>query len=242
MNLYDIVYTPLDLPPCPKIDLGKLDSWIESVYPQTELLKQSGNKLIAGTNQKDEFPWKVVWAKALEWKNNFDKLFPEIVNYVVNDWGIPDQDILALTLLPKRISDQSKGFWHSDLDKLGLRFYIDFEDTVTDKLIFRKTLTNKIEDKNLFRVFKTSSGIENKTHTAGIIDHRQPYYLNNYLAAHSVENTTDKRRIAVIIATNYEIGANVELKKKIDNLVINSALKFHNQAIFWNDWSDGIGI
>ncbi len=241
MNLYDIVYTPLDLPPCPRVDLNKLESWIDSVYPQTELLKQSGSRLIAGTNQKDEFPWKVVWAKALEWRNNFDKLFPEIVDYVVNDWGIPDQDILALTLLPKRVNESATGFWHSDLDKLGLRFYIDFEDIVTDKLIFKKTLNKEISDDNLFRVFKTDKETENKMHVAGIIDHRQPYFLNNYLAAHSVENLTDKRRIAVIIATSYEIGTNDQLKEKINNLVVNSALKFHDQAIFWDDWSDGIG-
>ena len=69
---------------------------------------------------------------------------------------------------------------------------------------------------------------------------RQPYYLNNYLAAHNVKNTSLDRRIAVIVATSYEVNQQSKLKDRIDNLIVSSAQKYHKQAIFWHDWSDAI--
>jgi hypothetical protein len=240
MKAEDVVYTPLDLPPCPPIDLVKLEAWIKYVYPQKDLLKSTGGHLIAGINEKKEFPWEVVWAKAMNWQQGFAEQFPEIVDYIVNDWGIADHEIIGLTLLPKRRSDSAVGFWHSDLDKLGLRFYISIENTEKDKLLFKKTLTDECKEENLFRVFETDRGLAPLVYTAEIINSRQPYYLNNFLSAHNVKNVSNDRRIAVIIATSYEIDSQSPLKQKIDNLIVSSAQKYHEQAIFWHDWSDAI--
>jgi hypothetical protein len=240
MKAEDVIYTPLDLPCCPEIDLAKLTAWMNSVYPQKHLLQQTGNYLIAGINEKDAFPWEVVWAKALDWQSNFNEEFPELVNYIVNDWGIPENEIVAMTLLPKRASAISKDFWHSDLDKLGLRFYISFENREQDKLLFKKTLTSECKEENLFRTFQADAGLEHTVHTAHMLGDRQPYYLNNYLAAHNVKNTSLDRRIAVIVATSYEVNQQSKLKDRIDNLIVSSAQKYHKQAIFWHDWSDAI--
>lgn len=240
MNLQDILYTPLDLPACPKVDLARLDKWIDGVYPQTDLLNATGNKFIAGINEKDEFPWKVVWAKALDWREEFDQEFPEIKKYIIEGLGIPDKDIMAVTLLPKRISQQAKGFWHSDIDRLGLRFYIDFEDTVNDRLLFRKTLKYNADNTSLFRTFNSDQLLEKKVHLASILNSRQPYYINNYCAAHSVENVTEKRRIAVIVATSVELGIDSNLYRIMSDIIVNSALKYHKHALFWHDWNDAI--
>lgn len=240
MRAEDIVYTPLDLPPCPSVDMARMNQWIKETYPQKDLLKYTHKKLLAKHSDTEIYPWDATFAKAISWRNNFDKEFPEIVEYLFNSWKLKDEEILGLILLPKRIDDEAKGFWHSDADRLGLRFYIDFEDTKEDKLLFKKTKVHEIDDSKVFRFFEDNSLTENKIHQATIISGKQPFYINNFAAAHTVFNQTNKNRIAVIVGTAYEVSKSQKFKEKIDNLVVNSALKYHKEAIFWHDWSDGI--
>jgi hypothetical protein len=240
MTAEDIVYTPLDLPPCPVVDLTKLYSWIDETYPQNELLQFTHSKILARHSHKAEYSWNTTFAKALTWRNNFQKEFPEIVQYVTEGWGFNDNDILGLILLPKRVDQLATGFWHSDADKLGLRFYIEFENLEDDKLLFKKTLTHNITDANLFRFFADDTALEKTTYQAKLLANRQPFYINNYASAHTVYNISKQRRIAVIIGTTYEKAHNASIKEKVNNLIVNSAMKFHKEAIFWHDWSDGI--
>lgn len=241
MQPTDIIYTPLDLPPCPDIDIKKLEEWMELVYPQTQLLERTGGKYISGDNDKNTFPWDVIFAKAISWQNNFKEKFPELVEYVTNSWNIPDEELLLMVLLPKKISKNQKDYWHSDRDSMGLRFYISFEDTAQDTLLFRKTLKSECKDSNLFRELNNSSDLENKVHKANIVNNRQPYYINNYLSAHNVNNVTQERRIAVILATSSEIDKTKStITNKIEDLIVSSAMKYYNSAIFWHDWSDAI--
>ena len=146
-----------------------------------------------------------------------------------------------MVLLPKKISKNQKDYWHSDRDSMGLRFYISFEDTAQDTLLFRKTLKSECKDSNLFRELNNSSDLENKVHKANIVNNRQPYYINNYLSAHNVNNVTQERRIAVILATSSEIDKTKStITNKIEDLIVSSAMKYYNSAIFWHDWSDAI--
>jgi hypothetical protein len=236
----DIVYTPLDLPPCPSVNLEKLQTWLQRTYPQTELLKYTHRKIIARHSDQQEYSWDTTFAKALNWRNNFHKEFPEIVEYVTSGWGFDDKDILGLILLPKRIDKTSKGFWHSDADRLGLRFYMAFEDIEADKLLFKKTLKFEIKDSNLFRYFDDESLLEKKIYEAKLVHNRQPFYINNYAAGHTVYNSTDKYRVAVILGTAYEMSKNINFKEKIDQMIVRSAMKYYKEAIFWHDWSDGL--
>jgi hypothetical protein len=240
VNATDIVYTPLDLPPCPDVDIDKLEAWMESVYPQEKLINHTANSYISGENQGTAFPWNVIFAKAINWQNNFKEEFPELVKYVTDVWGIPEHELLLMVLLPKRLSDTAADYWHSDKDKLGLRFYISFENTKTDKLLFKKTLSSECKDSNLFRELNTGQGLENKVHEAVLVNNKQPYYLNNYLAAHNVDNKTKERRIAVILATAHEVDYNSKIKTKLEQLIVDSAMKYHEEAIFWHDWSDAL--
>tara|TARA_B110000503_G_C7113684_1_gene399319 strand:+ start:484 stop:1212 length:729 start_codon:yes stop_codon:yes gene_type:complete len=240
MTAEDIIYTPLDLPPCPTVNLSKLYSWIDDTYPQTDLLKFTHSKILAKHSHKAEYSWNTTFAKALTWRNNFQEEFPEIVEYVTKGWGFSDNEMLGVILLPKRVDLLAKGFWHSDADKLGLRFYIEFENLKNDKLLFKKTLTHSISDENLFRFFEEDTELEKITYEAKILNNRQPFYINNYAAAHTVYNVSDQRRVAVILGTSHEKNYNVSIKQKVNKLVVDSAMKFHKEAIFWHDWSDGI--
>ena len=240
MNAGDIVYTPLDLPPCPVVDVTKLYSWIDNTYPQNDLLKFTHGKIIAKHSHKAEYSWNTTFAKAVTWRNNFQEEFPEIVDYVTKDWGFDDSEVLGLVLLPKRVDQLAKGFWHSDADKLGLRFYIEFENLKDDKLLFKKTLTHNISDENLFRFFEDNTGLEETTYEAKVLTNRQPFYINNYAAAHTVYNVTSQPRIAVVLGTTHEKTYNSGIKQKVNKLIVDSAMKYHKEAIFWHDWSDGI--
>jgi hypothetical protein len=240
MKAEDIVYTPLDLPPCPTINLDKLYGWLEETYPQEDLLKFTHKKILAKHSDNSSYPWNAKFAKALFWRNDFQKKFPEIVEYVTSGWGFNDSEIIGLILLPKRIEETAKGFWHSDADRLGLRFYIEFENLKEDKLLFKKTLSSNVADTNLFRFFEDDSKLEPTIHEAKFATNKQPFYINNYLAAHTVYNTTPQPRIAVVLGTSYETTKSAEIKQKVDNLIVNSAMKYHKEAIFWHDWKDGL--
>jgi hypothetical protein len=240
MKAEDIVYTPLDLPPCPDVGIEKMNSWIQQTYPQKDLLGLTHSRILGRSSNRPEYPWDATFAKAITWRNDFHKEFPEIVEYLSSGWGFNDNEVLGLILLPKRLTKESRGFWHSDADRLGLRFYIEFGNTQDDKLLFRKTLKHEVVESNLFRFFQDGTGLEPKMHNATLLTNRQPFYINNYAAAHTVYNTSPQYRIAAIVGTTYETAKNADLKEKINKLIVESALKFHKEAIFWHDWSDGI--
>ena len=84
------------------------------------------------------------------------------------------------------------------------------------------------------------SELEHKIRAATLLLNRQPFYINNYAAAHTVYNTSPQFRIAAIVGTTYETNKNPAFKEKIDKLIVDSAMKFHKEAIFWHDWTDGI--
>lgn len=240
MKAEDVVYTPLDLPPCPNVGIEKMNSWIHRTYPQTNLLGVMHNRILGKSSNRPQYPWDATFAKAITWQSDFHKEFPEIVEYLSTSWGFKDNEVLGLILLPKRLTKESIGFWHSDADSLGLRFYIEFENTQDDKLLFKKTLKHEVKESNLFRFFQDGTGLEHKMHSASIYTNRQPFYINNYAAAHTVYNTSQQYRIAAIIGTTYETNKSASLKDKVNKLIVDSAMKFHKQAIFWHDWSDGI--
>jgi hypothetical protein len=240
MKAEDIVYTPLDLPPCPDVGIEKMNSWIKRVYPQTNLSALAHNRILGKNSNRPEYPWDAVFAKAMTWRDDFHTEFPEIVEYLASGWGFKDNEILGLILLPKRLTKESRGFWHSDADRLGLRFYIEFGNTQDDKLLFRKTLKHEVIENNLFRFFQDGTELEHKIRAATLLLNRQPFYINNYAAAHTVYNTSPQFRIAAIVGTTYETNKNPAFKEKIDKLIVDSAMKFHKEAIFWHDWTDGI--
>ena len=126
----DIIWSPLDLPIVPNIDIGKFLHWgfTESEKYDTDIITNSGNELKSLKKQAIEAlvfsPWRYFWAKHYkspsEWIGGFDKLFPELVNYC----NLYPFDSLSAVLFIVQFPG-AKTFIHTDPDEmLGMRFYL----------------------------------------------------------------------------------------------------------------------
>ena len=241
MDMLDVLYTPLDIPPCPKIDLGRLNEWVNRVYPQRKLLEKTSGVLTAHELLRDSYPWNSTFAKLFQWQDSFFEEFPEIVNYIRNDWQLDDTESAVLLLLPSRVSSTGFGFWHSDADSLGLRFYIDFEDTEHNKLFIRQTVKNDTGFENLNKNFDEQRNVlADLTTEAKVVHPRQAFYLNNIRGGHAVWNSLPSSRIAVILGTQYDsINRNKYkyLRDRFNKLIVESAMN-HKEAIFCNNFNN----
>jgi hypothetical protein len=253
MHYSEIIYTPLDLPPCPEIDVKKLREWIDRVYPQKQLLIMSeelhGHKRDAKTDWAQNFPWMLCFPKFYTWQENFENEFPEIVSYLETAFGFKDDELVAFGLLPVKHEDRDE-FWHTDPDHLGLRFYIYNEKFQDNKLYFRPTLkiTDPAKIHKLQFNSETTNLFEKTPINAAIIGPRQPFYVNNFRAMHAMSNTIPAERIAVLIITKYDVAKfhketpDKEFENRYNDLIVRSAYKYHKEAIFWNDGRRDINI
>jgi hypothetical protein len=243
MNAIDILYTPLDLPPCPEIDIAKLRNWIEKTYPQTNLLDLTEGVVQAHNSKGDKYPWDFTFAKLYSWQNNFDKEFPELAKYAIETFEIAEDEIIVLAILPIRDSTLGVGFWHADPDLLGLRFYVLNESYKENEILIKEAYPNIPSEDIIGTNFtKDDPRLIHKAVVAENIHPRQPFYLNNLRAAHSIINTVKSERIAILLGTAGDDTRlrDKKLDKKFNDLVVRSAYKFHEQAIFANDWSTSI--
>jgi hypothetical protein len=243
MNALDILYTPLDLPPCPEVDIDRLREWINRTYPQKELIDSTSGQIQAHNAKGSSYPWNFTFAKFFGWQNNFNIEFPEIANYATEIFGIADEELEGLALLPIRDNYIGTGFWHTDPDTLGLRFYIYNESYKTNKILM-KTIDPSIPVKEVHgKLFDDHDPrlINGQVHVAEVINPRQPFYLNNMKAAHAIQNTVVAERIAVLFGTisDFNKMSNLPLTKKMNDLVVRSAYKY-KEAIFKDDWSSSI--
>jgi hypothetical protein len=243
MNAIDILYTPLDLPPCPEIDIAKLRNWIEKTYPQTNLLDLTEGVVQAHNSKGDKYPWDFTFAKLYSWQNNFDKEFPELAKYAIETFEIAEDEIIVLAILPIRDSTLGVGFWHADPDLLGLRFYVLNESYKENEILIKEAYPNIPSEDIIGTNFTIDDPrLISKIHPAKIVHPRQPFYLNNLRSAHTIINTVISERIAVLFGTKGDDSrlGNDKLKNKFNDLIVKSAYKFHKEAIFSNNWSTSI--
>ena len=238
MNIFDVVYTPLDTPKMPDVDVPALLNWIDNSH--SELHKH--NKTLINLNLTAEgklgnrYPWKLTPAYlnseliSTGWLNNFNIIFPDLSTYFYTAFGLTLEDIGCVMLLPTVPTHTGLGFWHQDIDAIGLRMYLEFDD-LNNKLLTRKTKikhTEKLNHNNpLLEDFLETEILDCK-----ILDKNQCFFLNNVNAAHSIyTNVPGKTRISAFIA---EKSSNQNaLISKIEPLVVNSAKKFSDYSIIW---------
>ena len=244
MNAIEILYTPLDLPPCPEIDIAKLRKWIKKTYPQTELLNNTAGKVQAHNSKGETYPWDFTFAKLYDWQNGFHKEFPELAKYATTTFGIQEEELIVLAILPVRDNTLGVSFWHSDPDFLGLRFYVLNENYKENEILIKEACPTALTSEILGNNFIEDDPrlINEKIYVAKNVHPRQPFYLNNSRAAHTIVNTVASERIAVLFGTKGDDSrlGDVSLHKKFNDLVVRSAYRFHKQAIFANDWSSSI--
>ena len=229
MTPLDILYTPLDVAPVPKFDVDKFLAWCKDNGPVQDI---SNRKDASKQTNSNIYPWNIAYAKSGgKWHSDFCKQFPKLANYFNEAFELTDNDVSEIVLLPVKQGFSGLGFWHSDPDEHGLRFYLANEDT-EDSLLIRPTkepytkrpsiVVNKIEP---------SLHVQGIEHVAKIVSPQQAFFLNNVRAIHAVKNNKpDALRIAVIIGG---LGPIANMRKSLQELIVRSAEKYSDAAIFW---------
>jgi hypothetical protein len=243
LNFLDVLYTPIDLPPCPEIDVKKLREWLTDSYPkQQHLINITAGEIQSHNKLKDNYPWNFTFAKFFDWQNGFEHQFPELVEYITQIYGICDSEIGVVAVLPIRDKPSKVKFWHTDPDKFGLRFYVANNQYKENTIVMKKGRPETSDADMHGKTFdETDNRLINETiYRTNIIHPRQPFYLNNWKAAHAVEFNVEGERIAILLGTDNMLDDSPAFLERMNNLIVNSALTYHKDALFLHDWKDGI--
>lgn len=230
MKPIDILFTPIDGPLVPEVNLPLLRQWIDETFTI-----QNYEKRKDGLKRTDPeiYPWKSTYSKIQKkWVNNFDILFPELSNYFSAAYNLDPELILDVLLLPLKDDKTGTVFWHADPDLNGLRFYIENKQT-EDFLYMVKSNQPVNNQSELGLPLKPNmKDFKRKLFVPKLPNLRQPFYLNNIRALHAVNNkTANSGRISVIVTVDKTMDKIPEL----ENLIINSAEKYNEYAIMYND-------
>ena len=235
MKAIDICYTPLDVSKSPDYSIDDVKTWITE---NTETLQQCVDDLckrgLAAQKTAEKYPWRLVfayWDEYGGWLNDFDKKFPELSKYMHEAFSLKEDELESILLLPMNNDVTGYGFWHNDGDKAGYRMYLNND---VGSLFLRKTKTpydsnhwpRIVEDDDTWNDNK----LEKTEYECKLLSSNQCFFLNNHRSAHATyteKKPQDIPRIAVIINP-----------KKIptdDSLVVNSAKKYKDYAIIYNE-------
>lgn len=239
-----LLYTPLDIPKPPEFCLASLKAWLKDTYLKQKEAETS--QLDAGgVNEseavvKEQYPWDLTLAylnmfdSGPGWCNSFDKLFPELSNWMLEGFGLDAEDVGSIIMLPVRENHKGQGFWHNDPEPWGIRFYLEFEEIGANKLLMRRTK----EPYNFRRDFDLPVDIKELTKEptmeCKILHNKQGFFLNNVRAIHSTyTEIPNKTRIACFITSKARNPT--RFLDKISALALRSAKAYPEYAIWWKD-------
>ena len=243
MNLNDVLYTPLDVPKMPEYDLTKLELWLKTNYQSLSNYKNIFTKASYRTGEMsiDRYPWDLTAAyfnmtdSGPGWLGNFDKEFPSLSKYFYEAFSLSLEDIGLIILLPVRETYTGFGFWHNDADLTGLRMYLGFENQQEDRLFLKRTKkANSLKSlpKYDFPIDHTKY-LQEELIECKTLHSRQCFYLNNFRSVHATY--TEKpgtTRIAAFVTG--KVSNQYKIMKKINELVVSSALKYKDYSVLWN--------
>jgi hypothetical protein len=228
MQLIDILYTPLDVPEMPKIDLSKLREWIYLNH-QGQIVPNRHDGF--ERTPEELYPWHTTYGNIdFKWQGGFDKKFPEFVDYVCSCFQVTPNRISHVLFLPVKDSLEGINYWHADPDKNGLRFYLE-NNELEDFLLIRPTKKpyNSQEEARMPNNWKWED-IQDTTYSAKLLKPNQGFFINSVRAIHAVKSHyKNSKRLAVIISLdNYN-----KFIPSVEKLIIDSALKFPDHSIIW---------
>lgn len=229
MEPIDICYTPLDIPIRPDVDLSKFLSWVKRIYPQS--CKES--HFHAEKKFGENYTWDLVFSATNGiWQDNFDKEFPEIVNYCYEAFNIKKHELNTVVFLPVRESIKGLGFWHNDRDPTGFRFYIECENHESNPLLMRKTV-EKYNEINTIVVplNEDDNRLQQEIFNCKMINPHMSYYLNNYRSVHAPMMNVPGIRIAAFITIKPAFSDIVRARTR--DMIVASAIKYKDYAILW---------
>jgi hypothetical protein len=243
MDPLDILYTPLDIPPTPPVDVGVLLEWIKTSKKNQIEKPLQGTQNAESTIPPEIYPWVITYARINhEWQCDFDKRFPILARFFYEGFGLTEDELARVVILPVKPKFVGRGFWHSDPDEVGLRVYLENQDIpnslwikpTTEKHNTRGHIHQRAE--SLVNSVHADKYLQDKTHVAEIVSPTQAFYLNNVRAVHAVNvNDPVAVRIACIVAVKGDV-----MTDKIRKLIVDSAAKYPQQAILWTPTNDDL--
>jgi len=228
----DLLFTPLDLPPPPEIDLKLFNEWH---YEQLEFNKKH-NPMDRLSNGKDPYPWKVSWAVWWNtyklddpWICDFDKKFPELVDYLNL---FPIKQFKSISFLDQKESREV--YLHGDRDDwFGLRFYL--HNTLGEKLYLVRTKEKGHKRQNLYDEYNKFVDLwpytDGKKEYPKFPEKRCAFMLNSVRSLHGVDYNDaplveGSSRITAVVQGEYDY---VRLHK----LVKQSVEKYKDYTIWY---------
>lgn len=242
MQLNDILYTPLDVPEKPNFDIKKLQDWLSSNHqPLSKFKNILSNTSNAAENIIENYPWDLTVAyfnlfggNTPGWLGNFNNEFPELSKYMYECLGLSIDEVGLIVFLPIKQGHTGLGFWHNDTDWYGLRHYFEFENHDANKLLLKKTKVDYTTRPDFVYPIDEDKFLQEEVFECKVLSPRQSFFLNNVRSVHStytvVPNVT---RIAAFVTSRY--GEGMDIRDKVEKLVIRSAEKYKDYAIFWEN-------
>lgn len=227
MDLLDILYTPIDNEIKLQTNLTAVRAWIENNY-YTQIVENRKD----GKERTDEkiYPWYTTYCKIhYKWQDNFNILFPEIVNYICESLCVKESNLFNILLLPLKEDHIGQRFWHADPDVNGIRFYLE-NDEKEDFLLIKPTKIPYLDQKESNILKFDWSQIQDVTHSAKMLKPNQFFYLNNIRSIHVVNSKKrNSKRIAVLVT----LDKILDQLPAVKNLIVSSAEKYREYSILW---------
>jgi hypothetical protein len=250
----DLIYIPLDLPPPPTIDIKKFINWVSECPNINNIIKcpNTGEKIFhfeeKGKQAWGYFPWIQVNAfhhgYSDNWIADFDKVFPEVVNYINL---FPFNSLSGVTILAQKKSDVVP--LHQDPDDwLGMRFYLKNE-IKHDALYFTPTLkrfnrrigTYKFDGEKVYKQdWQKYLDIKTKLYAKHPMS-EHAWCLSSIRAAHGLDPiySDEFSRITVLVQSHKnKDDMSAWNQDKLYDLLDRSLKKYSDYAIWWNDPTD----
>jgi len=251
-DLFDILYTPLDCPPMPKIDVDKLDLWQQDRVNNFDKNKSASAAELQSNartwfmkksffqGDQNQYPWDLSMLyynknnSNVGWLGGFDKEFPELVEYINSAFGIPVHEFGTVLLLPVKKSHTGI-YWHRDDDTSGLRMYIEHEDPVNNTLIMRRSVTrDRWPLPWQYDITRPLNGFQEEDLTCNIVSKNQCFFLNNIRALHAtVTKAPERRRFTLLFGDKLNRVMPNRINQLTEDLIKRSAEKYKEQAILW---------
>jgi hypothetical protein len=227
MDLLDILYTPIDNSQILKTDVSSVRKWIDNNYHSQVVENRKDGK---ERTEEKIYPWYTTYCRInYRWQDDFNKLFPEIVDYICESLRIPESMLFSILLLPLKEDHIGARFWHADPDVNGLRFYLENDDT-DNFLLIKPTKEPFMTQQGVDMSNFSWDNIQDRTYSAKMLKPNQFFYLNNIRAIHVVNsNKIASQRIAVLVTIDRTLDKFPPLK----DLIINSAKKYKDYSILW---------
>jgi hypothetical protein len=230
MDILDILYTPVDIPPAPDFDRVKLNEWCQTNREQVVEKRGDGKEITA----ENIYPWHIVYARHnFVWFGGFKEKFPELADYLCAAYMLKENELASIVLLPVKPNYTGAKYWHADPDEIGLRLYLENDDYDRDFLLIKPSVNRNNSRGELGEIPENgvSPKIQDVIHSARILKSNQAFYINNVRAIHTVNvNQPNSTRLAVLIIPGRSAST---VPQRTKDLIIKSAEKFSDLSIKW---------